>query len=135
MVNLERTQQRKSWSREKKIEIVKYAHQNNDYQASKHFGVDRKSNRQWRERIEEIRGQRIGSRGNRRADENNPILEVKLCKKYYERKRQGQKCTEKWVRKTARHMMSRSEGSFSASPCMTYKIYWALPIEILSELR
>ncbi len=48
-----------------------------------------------------------------KIDARMRILEVKLCRKYYERKRQGQKCTEKWVRKTAKHMMS--EGSFSAS--------------------
>ncbi len=47
MVEVVVTGQRKSWSRERKIEVVNYAQQFNTYQAALKFGVNRKSIREW----------------------------------------------------------------------------------------
>ncbi len=109
------SQQRKSWTREKKLEVVNYAQQYSVYRASNKYGVDRKSIREWKIKVEEIYKQQKGTRAKRGRAEEHPILEEKLYRKFQKRKPKGRKTTERWLIKTAQEMHRNSGSSLKRS--------------------
>ncbi|MCP4156195.1 MAG: hypothetical protein GY757_51215 [bacterium] len=76
------------------MEVVNFAQQYSVYRAANIYGVDRKSIRDWKVKVEEIYNQRKGTRAERGRAEEHPILEEKLYRKFQKRKREGRKTTK-----------------------------------------
>ena len=105
---------RKSYSREEKLKVVKYYHENgkNLFQTCKRFSMNSKSVMRWVKDEEKIRGSSKGSKRvkfERRAQ--YPEMEAKLYSEYKELRRKGLKVKGWWFRLRAKQILTELEPS------------------------
>ena len=105
---------RKSYSREEKLKVVRYYHENgkNLYQTCKRFSMNSKSVMRWVKDEEKIRGSSKGSKRvkfDRRAQ--YPGMEAKLYLEYKELRKKGLKVKGWWFRLRAKQILTELEPS------------------------
>ena len=103
---------RKSYSREEKLKVIKYYHDNgkNLYKTCKRFSMNSKSVMRWVKDEEKIRGSNKGSKRvnfDRRAQ--YPEMEVKLFMEYKELRKKGLKVKGWWFRLRAKQILTELE--------------------------
>ena len=104
---------RKSYSREEKLKVVKYYHDNgkNLYQTCKRFSMNSKSVMRWVKDEEKIRGS--SSKGSKRVKFDRraqyPEMEAKLYMEYKELRKKGLKVKGWWFRLRAQQILAELE--------------------------
>jgi transposase-like protein len=77
-INIEFPKRRKSYTREKKLEIVEYAEKNGNRSAARQFETNEKSIREWRQQKSILQAMRPTKRSRRRGKEHWPELEIEV---------------------------------------------------------